>query len=74
MEKNLKKNIYIYICVYIHIYVSESLCCTPETNTTVSESLCCTPETNTKLYIKYNFLKKIFQKKKKSQSNKRQQS
>ena len=27
MEKNLKKNRYMYICI------TESLCCTPETNT-----------------------------------------
>ena len=40
MEKNLKKNIYIYISdkesekeyIYIYIYMTESLCCTPETN------------------------------------------
>ena len=33
----MKKNIYAYIRIYIfscffHIYISESLCCTPETN------------------------------------------
>ena len=29
MEKNLKMNIYIYVCV------TETLCCTPETDTTL---------------------------------------
>ena len=34
MEKNMKKNIhYIFLCVCI--YVTGSLCCTPETNTTL---------------------------------------
>ena len=40
MEKNLKKNTYTYMCVFkhalynwIYIYISEPLCCTPETNT-----------------------------------------
>ena len=35
MEKNLKNNIYIYIHIHIYmdIYISESLCCTPKTNT-----------------------------------------
>ena len=37
MEKNLKKK-------YMYIYVTESLCCTPETNTT--------------LYINYTSIKK----------------
>ena len=37
MEKNLKKN--TYICV--------------------TESLCCTPETNTTLYINYTSIKKL---------------
>ena len=43
MEKNLKKNIYIYIrvCiyiqVYIYMYISESLCCTLETNSIVNQ-------------------------------------
>ena len=36
--------VYIYIYIYIYIYVSESLCCTPETNTT--------------LYINYTSIKK----------------
>ena len=31
--ENLKENGYIYIYIYICIY--ESLCCTPETNTTL---------------------------------------
>ena len=36
MEKNMKKNIYIYILSeIIHIYTTESFCCTPETNTTL---------------------------------------
>ena len=35
----MKKNIYLYL------YISESLCYTPDTNT-ATESLCCTPETN----------------------------
>ena len=41
MGKNMKKNIYIYIYIYIyihiytHTYKAESLCCTPETNTTL---------------------------------------
>ena len=39
LEKNLKKNIYIYIYIYIyictHTYKTESLCPTPETNTTL---------------------------------------
>ena len=30
-ERETKKRLYIYICVYI----TESLCCTPETNTTL---------------------------------------
>ena len=44
MEKNIKKE-YIYYILYI-IYITESLCCTPETNTT--------------LYISYNSI--IFKK------------
>ena len=31
MEKNMKRN--IYMCVYIYIYKTESLCYAPETNT-----------------------------------------
>ena len=27
--------VYIYIYIYIHIYKTETLCCTPETNTTL---------------------------------------
>ena len=34
MKNNLEK----YVCVYIHTYIYESLCCTPETNTLVSKS------------------------------------
>ena len=36
MEKNLKKN--TYVSIYIYIYISESLCCTPETNTTLQSN------------------------------------
>ena len=34
---NFKKNIYIcvYIYIYIGIYITDSLCCTSETNTTL---------------------------------------
>ena len=42
MEENVIKE---YVCVYIHtIYgtESESLCCTPETNTTLQVKLKCT--------------------------------
>ena len=42
MEKNTKKDKYMYI----HIYITESLCCAPETNTT--------------LQINYNSVKCIF--------------
>ena len=35
MEKNLKKNKFTYIYIYIYIYIYDSLCCTPETNTTL---------------------------------------
>ena len=38
MRKETKKewiNIYIYIYTYIYIYITESLCSTPETNTTL---------------------------------------
>ena len=38
-EKNLK---YIYIHTHIHIYSHTYVC--------INESLCCTPETNTTLY------------------------
>ena len=34
-EKNLKKNFFICMKKYICIYITESLCCTPETNTTL---------------------------------------
>ena len=36
-EKNMKKNVYIYIYIYTYIYIciTESLCCTAETNTTL---------------------------------------
>ena len=33
LEKNLKKNIYIYIDTHTHTYKTEPLCPTPETNT-----------------------------------------
>ena len=45
MEKNTKKDKYMYI----HIYITESLCCAPETNTT--------------LQINYNSVKCSFKKK-----------
>ena len=32
-EMNMKKNIYMYMCVYIYVYKMESLCCTAEVNT-----------------------------------------
>ena len=48
MKKNLKKNRYMYM--YIHILKTESLCYTPETNTT--------------LEINYTSIKKIRLKKK----------
>ena len=36
MEGNLKKNKYTYIYTYvylrIYLYITETLCCTPETN------------------------------------------
>ena len=38
MEENVKKEymcVYIYIYIYIYIYTSESLCYTPETDTTL---------------------------------------
>ena len=35
MEKNIKKNIYTHTHTHTHIYVTESLCYTPETNTTL---------------------------------------
>ena len=31
----MKKSIYIYIYIHIYIHIYESLCCTPETNTTL---------------------------------------
>ena len=31
MEKNMKKNVYTRVCVYV--YISESLCFMPEINT-----------------------------------------
>ena len=34
-----KENMYVCVCVYI--YITESLCCTPETNTTLL--IKCTP-------------------------------
>ena len=30
-----KEYIYIYIYIYIYTYITESLCCRPETNTTL---------------------------------------
>ena len=38
-KNNLNKKIYIYIYIYIYkiyTYISESLCCTPETNNIVN--------------------------------------
>ena len=41
MEKNLNifsyiyQYMYIYMYVYVYIYITESLCCTPETTTTL---------------------------------------
>ena len=54
----------------MNICITESLCCIPETNTTlkinyqrmnicITESLCCIPETNTTLKINY-LPRKIF--------------
>ena len=34
MEKNLKENIYMYAYYIYIIYISNSLCCTSETNIT----------------------------------------
>ena len=31
-EKNLKKGIYVCVCVYMYIYKTKLLCCTPEMN------------------------------------------
>ena len=39
MENNLKKNIYVCVCVCVCVYIyikTESLCCTPKTNSTLS--------------------------------------
>ena len=40
MEEDLKKDmssiyIHIYICIFMYVYLSESLCSTPESNTTL---------------------------------------
>ena len=33
--KESEKKMYIHISMYRYIYITESLCCTPETNTTL---------------------------------------
>ena len=34
-KESIRKYMCVYMCVCVCIYMSESLCCTPETNTTL---------------------------------------
>ena len=57
-EKSIHTHTYIYMCVYTHTHT--------HTHTRITESLCCIPETNTTLYINYISIKIKQDKNKKS--------
>ena len=52
MGKESEKYICIYVCIYVYIHT--------RTRTHIYESLCCNPETNTTLQINYYFNKNTF--------------
>ena len=44
MEKNLKKrekSVYIYVCIHTYVYITESLCYTSKTNSSIVNQLHC---------------------------------